>query len=638
MAELDKDKFDTFVAIDIGSYSLKFAYMELVDQGFSLKTLAHIPIPNYEARIDPEQREMMSKEDVRQHCLKELRQLLTTKLTELIYDNEIQTKQAITFASNRDITIRCLEVPTQTDRTKYPEVIKAEANKQMPFSMNNAILGHTIVDTMEKEDGEWKQVMAAALQKDTIEHINANLKGGVLACDGILTLPQSLELALGTQMAPYAEGDKKVAIIHCGDSATAVMIYKNNKLQFFRDVNMGGGTITDAIFEGGEIDGAQYKPSTYEEATELKHRLGIIPPDDMESLKGVEKFAAEQIFDTVEKIFQHIQLSISFYVSQANESGVDLAILSGGTAGMTNFKEFVEESLEIPVEIAKPFNNVHLGRVKYSQEDMNKDAPCLAPILGVALYDGKNPNIINFLDVLNPNRKDKKPAVAIGNIGAKFSGKFSIEKFLPSLSLELNETNARIGAAILIGLFLLICFIPVFKINKKLNGTKNDIKKMSARISKIQQENGNISELLQQQASLKKYADFEDNLTKLKLPTSRVIMELIKITPNQIFLKSLDLNLSKDASTFSLTGHADSSDSVFEYLSVLGMSEIFKNSMLRSTEEALIDESRYFIKFGLSGSLNTASLSDQKKKDGKASKHDDDDYDDYDDFDEMEEL
>lgn len=638
MTESGKEKFETFVAIDIGSYSLKFAYMELRDQGFYLKTLAHIPIPNYETRIDSDQREIMSKEDVRQHCLKELRQLLTTRLTELIYDNEIQTKQAITFASNRDITIRCLEVPSQTDRNKYPEVIKSEANKQMPFSMNNAILGHTIVDTVEKEDGEWKQVMAAALQKDTIEHINANLKGGVLTCDGILTLPQSLELALATQMRPYAEGDKTLAIIHCGDSATAVMIYKNNKMQFFRDVNMGGGTITNAIFEGGEIDGAQYKPSTYEEATELKHRLGIIPPDDIESLKGVEKFAAEQIFDTVEKIFQHIQLSISFYVSQENEAGVDLVILSGGTAGMTNFKEFVEESLEIKVEMARPFNNIQVGEVKYSQEDMRIDATALAPILGVALYDGKNPDIINFLDVLNPNRKEKKQAVAIGNIGAKFSGKFSLAKLVPNLSLELNETNARIGAAIIVAVLLLVCFIPVYKINKKLNNTKNDIKKMSAKIAQIERDNGNISELLRQQASFKKFSDFESNLMTLKMPSSKLIMELIKITPRQIFLRTLDLTLEKNSSTFSITGHADSSDSVFEYLSVLGMSDIFKNSMLRSTEEALIDENRYFIKFGLSGNLNTSSIMDVKQSGGGEDADDFDDYDDYDDFDEMEEF
>ncbi len=639
MTESGIEIFDTFVAIDIGSYSVKFAYMDLTEDGFALKAMSQILIPNYESKIDPDQRELMSKEDVRQHCLKELRQLLTTRLTELIYEHEIKTKLAITFASNKDITIRCLEVPNQTDKSKYPEVIRDEANKEMPFSMTNAILGHSIVDTIEKEDGEWKRVMVAALQKDSIDHINANLKGGVLVCDGVLTLPQSLELAFATQMAPYNEGDKKVAIIHCGDTATAVMIYKNNNLQFFRDVNMGGRTITDAIFNGGEIDGAQYKPGTYEEAIELKHRLGIIPPDDMDNLKGLEKFAAEQIFDSVEKIFQHIQLSISFYVSQANETGVDLIILSGGTAAMTNFKIFIEESLEIPVEIAKPFLNVNVSYVKYAAGDMEEDAPGLAPLLGIALYDGKNPNIINFLDILNPGRKDKKQSIAIGNIGAKFSGKFSMANKLPTISLEMNETNARIIAGVLIGLILLACFFPVIKINRQISKTKADLKKLNAKRAQIERENGNISELLREQENLKKYSSFESNLMELKTPGSRLIMELIKITPRQIFLRNLSLKVNGSNPSFSLAGETDSSDSVFEFLAIMGESEIFTNAMLSSTEEAIIDDRYNYVKFGLNGQLNLSKVIKMDKgADGKDGDSDDyDDYDGYDDFDEMEE-
>ncbi|OQB49541.1 MAG: Competence protein A [bacterium ADurb.Bin157] len=632
------EKKELFVAVDIGSYSLKFAFVQQNDEGrFVLRTLAQLVIPKYETKIDPDQRELMSKEDVKQYCLKELRQMLTTKLTELLYDNEIQTKQAITFASNREITIRCLEVPVQTDKNKYPEIIKIEANKQMPFSMTNAIFGHTILDSINHDGEEWKQVMVAALQKDTIEYINANLKGGALICDGILTLPQSLELALATQMQPYSEEGKKVAIIHCGDSATAVMIYKNNKLQFFRDVNMGGATITEAIFEGGEVDGEKVKPATYEEATALKHRIGIIPPDDAENLKGIEKFAAEKIFETVEKIFQHIQLSVSFYISQANETSVDLIILSGGSAGMINFKDFIEESLEIPVELAKPFNNLQIGEIKYSKSQKETDAPGLAPVLGTALYSSERTEIINFLDILNPGRKDKKQTVSIGSISSKFGKKFSFSgASLPNFSLEFNEFNARIIVSVIATILAVILLIPVININKQVTKVKADFKKLTAQKTQIERENGNITELLNQQNNLKKFSAFAEDLQKLRINNSQVIAEIASITPKQIFLTSFEFNLGKSAQTFILSGHADNSDSVFDYLAILSKTKIFLNPMLRSTQETLIDESRYFITFSLGGTINVGELTAGKGQSTDSKSSNADNFDEYEDFEEME--
>jgi Tfp pilus assembly PilM family ATPase len=126
-----------------------------------------------------------------------------------------------------------------------------------------------------------------------------------------------------------------------------------------------------------------------------------MPPDEIKELKGAEKFAAQKIFETVEKIFQHIQLSISFYISQTGETGLDKIILTGGSAGMTNFKEFIEESLEVPTSLGNPFAKLQMDGVKYDEEKRKLEAPGLSPIVGVALYKGDS-EIINFIDILFP--------------------------------------------------------------------------------------------------------------------------------------------------------------------------------------------------------------------------------------------
>ena len=63
---------------------------------------------------------------------------------------------------------------------------------------------------------------------------------------------------------------------------------------------------------------------------------------------------------------------------------------------------------------------------------------------------------------------------------------------------------------------------------------------------------------------------------------------------------------------FRLQGHADNSDSVFEFLSELGKSELFHSPILESSQEVPIDETRYFIRFVLNGKIHGNKLVSQQ--------------------------
>lgn len=611
--ESAQPKHEPFIAIDIGAYSVKFVFLEYEDDGSpTLKTLAQILIPSYEKNIDEEKREQMSRDDVKEYCLKELRQLLTTKITELLYDNEIQTKKAITFASNREVTIRCIEVPpaNEKEKDKFSEAVTQEANKQMPFSMGNAVLGYTLGDTVSKEGTAVVQIMAAALQKDTIEFINANLKAsGDLINDGIITLPQALELSLKEQMEPFASDDKKIAIIHSGHTTTSVMIYKNGKIQFYRDINMAGATITDAIFAGGEIDGQPVKPSSYAEATELKHSIGVIPPDDIDSLKGLEKFAATKIFESVEKIFQNIQLSISFYISQSGESkGLDQIILTGGSSFMKNYKEFIEESLEVPTSLAKPFASMTIGEIKYDEEKCKEDSAALSPVLGVALYKSQPDKIINFLDVLFPNRSKKtstSPSINFSGVSSKFGSNFNN---LGAKLFQLEEKNLRILAGILLGLVALITALPVIMVNRRLNNVKNEYKRLERELNRLKGEQSEINHLLNEQKNLEKLVSVADELRNYRVLNSKLLIKLLSLVPKEIFITNAEFNLKNITPSLTLQGHADNSDSVFQFLAVMSKDSIFQKPALKSTQEVEIDDKRYFIKFSMQSEINSEEL------------------------------
>lgn len=631
MAETSPQKVENYVAVDIGSYSVKFVYIEKNSDGYSvLKTLAQIIVPPYEKNISEEQREQMSKDDVKAYCLKELRQLLTTHITELLYDNEIQTKKAITFASNREVTIRCLEVPPvgEKEKNKLEESVTLEANKQMPFSMGNAVLGYTVEGEITREDKPLLQIMAAALQKDTIDHINGNLKGCGLSGDVILTLPQALLLSLKEQLAPFAYGDRKVAIIHCGHTTTSLMIFKNNKIQFYRDINMAGATITDAIYAGGEVDGQTVKPTTYDEATELKHRLGVIPPDDIDNLRGIEKFAANKIFESVEKIFQNIQLSISFYISQSGESkGLDKIILSGGTAFMKNFKEFIEESLEVSTSLAEPFYSMKIGEIKYDEQKRLNDAATLSAVLGAGLYQ-ESPEIINFIDILFPNKKIKNnssQSINFSNVSSKFGNNFNFKDITAKL-FELDENKLRIIAVIIVLILIVCAILPVVFINKKLTNIKKEYTALERKLSSLKSEQNEVEKLLREQEKISKYSDISKYLKKYKILNTKLIVELLKLIPKEIFITKTLFNLNSNTPTISLYGHSDNSDNIFLFLSTLGETTLFREPELKSSNEIPIDNNSYYISFYISCQINMDELypEPEKKSDTEDNEADED--------------
>ncbi|MBF0499880.1 MAG: pilus assembly protein PilM [Candidatus Riflebacteria bacterium] len=596
-------KFDPFVAVDIGNYSLKFVHIIRGEDGNPvIKALAHLPIPAFSHLLSPEEREKMSRDDIEKDALSKLQKFLTKHLTELLYDNQIQVKRAMTLASGRPVTIRYLEIPPVQEKDGLDSAIKMEAAKQMPFSKENAVMGFALLGEILREEKPLLQVMVAALQKDIVSIVSDCLKGGGLLNDGILTLPQSLEMVLGNRLKPPVGKEIRIAIIHCGHKTTSIMIYKNGVLSFYRDINMAGETITEAILAGGEQDGVNIKIANIDEAIELKHEIGVLPPEDMKKLSGKERFAAQQIFNTVEKIFQHIQLSISFYISQFSESGIDRAYLSGGSSAMKNFKEFIQESLEVPVEAIDPFKEIPLDGTNFPSDRLINECSAIAPAVGVALYAGES-NVINFIDLMFPNRRKQSSdySKATSNFSQSLSSKFNFK-------FQLDEQKIKILAGLVAILLLVVISTPFVMIRRDVATALTMKRQLEAQLAELTSSQKEVTDLIAQKDKLSKESGFSDEVKKRRFPNSEMLLELASVTPRQIFLLQGDFARSDVKRTFKIMGHADTSDRIFDFLKIMNTTKFFKSPSLDSTEEQTIDEKNYFMKFTISGKIEAPAV------------------------------
>ncbi|MFZ5949343.1 MAG: PilN domain-containing protein, partial [Candidatus Rifleibacteriota bacterium] len=125
-----------------------------------------------------------------------------------------------------------------------------------------------------------------------------------------------------------------------------------------------------------------------------------------------------------------------------------------------------------------------------------------------------------------------------------------------------------------------------------------------------------VTELLAEQEVMKKYSSVFSVLNENRRNNSSILIEIASLTPKQIFLTATEFNFSQSPASFKLLGHADNSDSIFEYLNILGKSNVFSNPILDKTQEVPIDETRYFLRFELSGKIKDSSLKGTGEKAG----------------------
>ncbi|MDD2998834.1 MAG: PilN domain-containing protein, partial [Candidatus Riflebacteria bacterium] len=187
-------------------------------------------------------------------------------------------------------------------------------------------------------------------------------------------------------------------------------------------------------------------------------------------------------------------------------------------------------------------------------------------------------------------------------VSSKFGGSFTEKLF------KLDEQKLRIIAGLLAALLLLLGAYPVVKIRQKISAIKSDYKMLQKKLEQLNVSQASVKSLLEDQKILEKYGSFAREIKKLHFNNSAMLLEIASLTPDAIFLTAAEFSTDTPNATFKLLGHADNSDSVFEYLGTLGRSSILQNPTLESTQEVPIDTDRYFIRFVLNGRINSEAL------------------------------
>jgi type IV pilus assembly protein PilM len=294
---------------------------------------------------------------------------LAESLKELWGITGIKEKTVTLGIANQRVIVRPIELPYM-EKDELDSALRFQVQEFIPIPIEDAILDFDIIEEFMTADEErMLTVLLVAAHKDMIQSFIEVLKAAGLGMAAIdlkaFAIPRSL-IPLAVLQAGYEENEA-VCLINVGAGMTNVTILKDNVPRFARFLLRGGDDFVRAIVNRLDME--------WEEADAL--RRGKLVNDE------ADKVLQQEIFNFVGEI----RRSIDYYIAQTQERAFGKVILSGSGSVTVNLMQEMSKGLRLPLEIGKPFQNLQLGKLPYTAEELAEIEPSVAVSVGLALRE-----------------------------------------------------------------------------------------------------------------------------------------------------------------------------------------------------------------------------------------------------------
>ena len=154
------------------------------------------------------------------------------------------------------------------------------------------------------------------------------------------------------QFLPEESQHGSVGILDIGAQRSKLVFFKDGKLDFFREIIVGGDDFTKAI-TGTVFHEGRAIQFSMDEAMDFKTTYGYpLGFSEGMSFQGVSlSEVGAMMRPVVERLTSEIQRSIGFYVDQSEGSELEALYLVGGGARLKHLSEVLTEELGVPVSL-----------------------------------------------------------------------------------------------------------------------------------------------------------------------------------------------------------------------------------------------------------------------------------------------
>ena len=172
----------------------------------------------------------------------------------------------------------------------------------------------------------------------------------------------------------YGSAETIMALINVGASFTQVTLVWRGEYLYTREIAIGGNEFTKKIVEATKME-----PDAAETA---KIAVSNFQQDPSE---GITKAISE----VNDQLVSEVQTTIAYYLQGSDNAvpGIPFtnAFLAGGACRVLGFEAALAASLQVPVTVLNPFQNVQVNHRKYPPEEMALEAHKYGVAVGLGL-------------------------------------------------------------------------------------------------------------------------------------------------------------------------------------------------------------------------------------------------------------
>jgi type IV pilus assembly protein PilM len=328
------------IGVDIGTYAVKLVYLKGSPGQWSLVRWAVIPYGDDLPLDTP---------------LTDRRAQAVVALQNYLRTADLPIKRVATSVSGNAVIVRYVKM-AKMPAVELAKSLKFEAEPYIPFNIEEVNLGFSVLgDVIEEGQTQMETVLVAA-KKDSVDLRvdllkEAGLQPVIMDVDAF-----ALESAYEILFPPPQT--ETVLFMNIGATFTNMSIIEKGASRVVRDVFIAGNTLTKAIQTQFQCDvkTAEQKKITY----------GIAP---QEGADAEAQQVSEVLLPVARDLLVEVQRSIDFFLSQGSDRVVNKIFLCGGSANLKGLDQFLNQELNIPVEIFNPLSLISNSPAGFTDEE-----------------------------------------------------------------------------------------------------------------------------------------------------------------------------------------------------------------------------------------------------------------------------
>ena len=321
------------VGLDVGSHTVKCVYLE--KKGFNRVALLHAEA----LKIGSSEKDGEGEEGTNAQ-VRAIRQVM-----EAIPSHRTKVVTAVGGVST---AIRQVELPKMSAK-ELSSSVNLWARNYMPFDIKEVQLDYQVFG-FDRSSRKIRLILVAVIKDHIQQHIELLHEADV---DPVLVDVNPLAVMNALLFNEEVEDDRCVVLLDVGDRNTTLCIYSETAPYFVRNLMISGNDFSRDI---------QRKLALPYGDVERYKRGELVIPEGKEAQAKL----IDIIRPSLDALIKEVRRSLTYYENQTKTTGFSEIVLTGGSAHMEGFAQYMGENLGLPVKILDPFKHVETRDMSFS--------------------------------------------------------------------------------------------------------------------------------------------------------------------------------------------------------------------------------------------------------------------------------